>query len=203
MGCKFDVRRDLCPICPELGPNSRIASGPVRKLEPSTDHVFRREASGDRRGTRSTGCPTAGRSRGASARRGPSAGAHQPATTRSARRRPGCARVLDEARRGTLPGLVQTERRSPTPRPNSCATSSTTGRSSPRRSPTTARSSRPTRASLRRDARRGGHAGDDRAMARHGVVRRRLAAVEPHEEQAPRAAARRVPPRAGGLRPAG
>ena len=58
-------------------------------------------------GTRSTGCRTAGRSRSASGRRGPSAGAQRRATTRSAPRKPGCA-TCSKRRRGTPAGLVQT-----------------------------------------------------------------------------------------------
>jgi hypothetical protein len=40
---------------------------------------------------------------------GPGEGGRQPATSRSARPKLGSAIVLDEARRGTLPGLVKTD----------------------------------------------------------------------------------------------
>ena len=61
-----------------------------------------------RSGERSTGCLTGARSTRRSGRSGPSAGGRGPATSRSAAPRRGCARCLDQARAGVLPGMVRT-----------------------------------------------------------------------------------------------
>ena len=75
---------------------------------PVSGHVFRVDRGAGRSGTRSTGCPTAARSRRRSARPGPSAAARRPATSPSAPPRPGCATSWTRRARGTLPGMVRT-----------------------------------------------------------------------------------------------
>ena len=101
-------------------------------------------ASSDRavpRGTRSTASPTAARSRRSSAPRGPSAG-RPPAGYFTKRQAEAWLRsMLDEARRGTCPAWSAPARRSPTPRPSTCATSARTAGERHRRLRTTARSS--------------------------------------------------------------
>jgi hypothetical protein len=74
--------------------------------------------------------------------------------------------VLDQARRGTLPGLIRSGRPSPTRPPSTCATPSTTPAASHRRCATTARRSLricswlsggwPSRTSIRRRSSAGG-----------------------------------------------
>jgi hypothetical protein len=109
----------------------------MRPLEPPAATCTGASATGGQPGTRSTACPTAGRSRSASVRGGPSAAAQRRATSPSAPRKPGYARFGAMRRR------------------------------------------RP-------------HAAEARTLARGGRLSGRLAPIEPHEEQAPRAPRRHL-----------
>ena len=158
-------------------------------------------ASAGRSGTRSTACPTAARSRSASARRGrergrPAAGYFTKRTARGLAAR----RARRRRARGTLPGLVA-HRRDVRRRGarSGCATSSTTAPASRRRCATTARpSSAHLLPAFGDDAGRGHHAERDRALARARSTHRRRAP----RRQAPDRAARHLRARAEGLRAA-
>ena len=96
-------------ICPK----ELVASGTCRAAhKPRSNRravtCFASSASADSRGTPSTAYRTVARCSASSARRGHSAVVLQPVTTRSALPRTGCARCFDQARRGTLPGMVRT-----------------------------------------------------------------------------------------------
>lgn len=96
--------------------------------------------SGDRSGGRSTGCPTAARSRRSWGRRGLTVTGRLWGTSRSGPPRPGSG--IFWTRRGTLPGLVRTGATFADAAAEICGTSSTTGAGSLRRSVATARRSR-------------------------------------------------------------
>src|SRR3954451_6761388 len=107
VGCKFDACRTLSPFvssASQLAPRFRA----MRTLEPPTGHVFRRD--GARRSTwyakyrLPDGRQVQKRIGPAWTERGRPAAGHYTKRTAEAWLR----EVLDEARRGTLPGLVQT-----------------------------------------------------------------------------------------------
>ena len=120
----------MSPICPEMG----VRCGAWR-----IDSGFRQDTcSGSsgraaRSGTRSTGCPTAARSRRSSGPPGLSAGARPPATSRSGGRGLAARGARRGAPRARCRGWSGRARRSPTPRRSACATSSTTAAASRRR----------------------------------------------------------------------
>ena len=123
---------ELCPhfvpSASQLGPSFRA----MRRLEPPTGHVFRRDGADGPPGTRDR-LPDGRQVQKRIGRRGPSAGAPRRATTPSAPRKLGCVRCSTRRAGGRCPASCRPARRSPTRRPSSGATSSTTGRSSPRR----------------------------------------------------------------------
>ena len=118
-----------------------------------------------RSGTPSTACLTVARCRRRSGRRGPSAAARRPATSRSAWPRTGFASVLDEARRGTLPGMVRTGATFADAAAEWLRYIEHDARASPRRWPRYRSLLRHAAAGLRRHGARVRHAGDDRALA--------------------------------------
>src|SRR4051795_2988280 len=171
----------------------------MRELEPPTGHVYRRD--GVRRSTwyakyrLPDGRQVQKRIGPAWTERGRPPAGHYTRRTAEAWLRD----VLDEARRGTLPGLVQTGATFA----DAAAEFPALRRARPRHQALNAdrlpldRLGAP-RPGLRRHARRGRYAGEDRAMARRRLLGGWLSAVEPHQEQAARAVARRVPSRAKG-----
>ena len=120
-----------------------------------------------RPGTRSTACPTAGRSSARSDRRGPRAGVRRPATTRSGPPRSGCATCSTRRAAARCRARFRPARRSPTRPPSSCATRAMTAALKPvdaARLPLDHR--RAPAARVRRPPARGHHDRRDRALAR-------------------------------------
>ena len=113
-----EAASECVPNCPEQALAFRVDGDAVSaSANAERARVPRRAQARRRRGTRSTGCPTAARSRRRSGRRGPSAAARRRATSRSGMAE---AWLRDVARPGAraarCPAWSARARRSPTPR---------------------------------------------------------------------------------------